>query len=148
MTGVSKERIRTSWNRYQTGRIGLPEHLKEQVREFIQTVMEGKGLKEREAAAEGFYAYLRGRLEAEGWRTPGEWEAEYGAELPAGALVWIRWGGSTEWKPARWGEAKGFSAQVLEVLVCRGPGEPARPELKQVKAERKQGRIMSTEREG
>ena len=96
---------------------------------------------------EGMGSY-RGCLEEEGWLTPGEWEAEYGEELASGGLVWIRWEGSREWKPARWGEAKGFSREVLEALVCRGPGEPPRPELAQVKAERKRGRIMNTERWG
>jgi hypothetical protein len=75
-----------------------------------------------------------------GWRTPGEWEAENGRKLDAGALVWIRWKGSENWKPARLGEARSFSAGALEVLVCRGPGEPPRPEGKRIRAERKRTR--------
>jgi hypothetical protein len=138
MKGMSAEGLEGAWKRYETGRAGLPEGLKSRVWEFIQDEMAGKAVKEREAAAACFYAYLRGCLEEDRWRTPGEWEAAYGRKLESGNLVWIRWKGSETWKPARWGEAQMFSVRVLEVVVGRGPASPPRPGRKQLKAERKQ----------
>jgi hypothetical protein len=81
--------------------------------------------------------YVRGCLRQEAWQTPGEWEAAYREELPAEALVWIRWRGDETWQPARWRDAKGFSAGVLEALVCRGYEEPPRPDRDQLKAEQR-----------
>jgi hypothetical protein len=137
MKGVSAERLEAYWKDYQLGRLGLPEHLEDRVGEFIQRTMAGKAIKERDQASACFFAYLEGRFWQEGERTPGEWEAEYGEELPAEALVWIRWLGSETWQPARWGEAKGFSAGAREALVCRGHEEPPGPGPEQLKAERK-----------
>jgi hypothetical protein len=138
MKAAAEEGLEGAWKRYQTGRMGLPEGLKRRAEAFVQGVMAGKGVKERAAAAACFYAYLRGGLEEDRWRGPLEWEASYGRKLGPRALVWVRWKGRETWKTARWGEARGFSAGVLEVKVCRGPEEPPRPGLKQLRAERKQ----------
>jgi hypothetical protein len=135
MNGLLPERLEIYWKDYQLGRLGLPE-LESRVREFIQRTMTGKAINEREQASACFYAYLRGRFRHERARTPGEWEAEYHEELPAEALVWIRWRGNENWQPARWGEAKVFSAGAVEALVCRGHEEPPRPDREQLKAER------------
>ncbi|MDR2020653.1 MAG: hypothetical protein LBQ14_07825 [Treponema sp.] len=135
MNAVSAEGLEVYWKEYQLGRLGFPD-LENRVREFIRRGMAGKAINEREAAAACFYAYLRGRLRQEPWRTPGEWEAAYHEELPAAALVWVRWLGNENWQPARWGEAKGFSPGALETVVSRGHEEPPRPDKKQLQAER------------
>jgi hypothetical protein len=137
MNGVSPDQLEAYWKDYQLGRLGLPEDLEGRVEAFIQRAMAGKAIKDRERASACFYAYLEGRLRQDRRQTPGEWEAAYHEELPAEALVWIRWRGNETWQPARWGEAKAFSAEALEALVCRGHEEPPRPDGEQLKAERK-----------
>lgn len=137
MNALSPEQLEIYWKNYHLGQLMIPEHLDQQVGEFIRGKLAGKAIKEREQAAACFYAYLAGYLRPGTWLTPGEWERENGRELSAPAMVWIRWRGSEAWEPGRWGEAKAFSTGTLEVLVSRGPEEPPRPPEKQLKAERR-----------